>query len=92
MGFRRVITRSSAVLGIVAAGVGLLIAWQSEDFFVGSVWMVLGVGLMAASIVYSLAMDEHASRSKSAETLIDVRQRVAAATSPGKSDSTRVSV
>ncbi|MEY2424034.1 MAG: hypothetical protein QOI95_4101 [Acidimicrobiaceae bacterium] len=83
MRIRQLITRLVAVAGIAAAIAGYLIAWQNDDMFVGSVWMVLGVGLMASSAIYSMAMDDPQSREKAlttgrtthAEKSIDLRDR-----------------
>lgn len=98
MRIRLLITRISAVAGIIAAGAGLLIAWQTDDMFVGSVWMVLGVGLMAAAAIYSMAMDDPESRATALTTnrsshSIDLREPVSAPAPREKTaPSTRVGV
>ena len=85
MRIRRTITGITVVAGLAAAFGGYLVAWQTEDMFVGSVWMVLGVGLMAAGTIYNMAMDDpearetalttHRRRSADTDPAIDLRQR-----------------
>jgi hypothetical protein len=102
MRIRQLITRLVAVTGIAAAIAGFFIAWQNDDMFVGSVWMVLGVGLMASSAIYSMAMDDPQSREKAlttrhttdADKAIDLRDRETLRTARQKAarDAQRVSV
>jgi hypothetical protein len=68
MRIRQLIIRLVVVGGLVAAMGGLLYAWSTDDMFVGSVWLVVGVGLMAGSAVYSLAMDDVEARSQALST------------------------
>jgi hypothetical protein len=85
MRIRRTITGITVVAGLAAAFGGYLVAWQTGDMFVGSVWMVLGVGLMAAGTIYNMAMDDpearetalttHRRRSVDTDPPIDLRQR-----------------
>ena len=85
MRIRRTITGLTVVAGLAAAFGGYLVAWQTEDMFVGSVWMVLGVGLMAAGTIYNLAMDDpearetalttHRHRTTDTGPTLDIRER-----------------
>jgi hypothetical protein len=68
MRIRLLLTRLTALAGLVAASGGYYVAWQNDDFFVGTVWMVLGVGLMASAVIYSLAMDDPEAREKALTT------------------------
>jgi hypothetical protein len=83
MRIRQFLTRLTVVAGLAAAFGGYLVAWQTDDVFVGSVWMIMGVGLMASGAIYSMAMDDPEARDKAltthrrtdAEKTIDLRQR-----------------
>ena len=68
MRIRQMIIRLVVAGGLIAAMGGVLYAWDTDDVFVGSVWMILGVGLMAASAVYSLALDDVEARTKALTT------------------------
>jgi hypothetical protein len=62
MRIRQLLTRITVVAGLAAASGGYFVAWQNDDFFVGTVWMVMGVALMASAAIYSLAMDDPEAR------------------------------
>jgi hypothetical protein len=68
MRIRQFFTRITVVAGLAAAAGGYFAAWQNDDMFVGSVWMVLGVALMASGAIYSLAMDDPEARAKALTT------------------------
>jgi hypothetical protein len=68
MRIRQLLTRLTAIAGLAAASGGYYVAWQNEDFFVGTVWMVMGVALMASAAIYSLAMDDPEAREKALTT------------------------
>jgi hypothetical protein len=97
MRIRQLIIRLVVVGGLVAALGGLVYAWSTDDMFVGSVWLVVGVGLMAGSAVYSLAMDDVEARSKALSTnrhtpVIDLRDPVDAPERNKTDASTRIGV
>lgn len=94
MRIRQLITGLTIAAGLCAAFGGFLYAWNTEDMFVGSVWMILGVGCMAGSVIYSLALDDAESRTTALttnrHTSIDLRDPIE---SPVREDvSARVSV
>jgi hypothetical protein len=64
MRIRNAIIRICVVAGLVAAVGGMAYAWQTDDFFAGTLWAVFGVGLMGSAGVYSLALDDPQSRAK----------------------------
>jgi hypothetical protein len=68
MRIRQLLTRLTAIAGLAAAAGGYFVAWQNEDYFVGTVWMVIGVALMASATIYSLAMDDPEARDKALTT------------------------
>lgn len=68
MRIRQLFTRLTALAGLAAACGGYYVAWQNDDFFVGTVWMVMGVGMMASAAIYSLAMDDPEAREKALTT------------------------
>ncbi|MEY2448987.1 MAG: hypothetical protein QOH79_2463 [Acidimicrobiaceae bacterium] len=68
MRIRQILTRLTVLAGLAAAFGGYLAAWQTGDLFVGSVWMVMGVGLMAGGAIYSMAMDDPEAREKALTT------------------------
>ena len=68
MRIRLLLTRLTALAGLAAAAGGYYVAWQNDDFFVGTVWMVMGVALMASALIYSLAMDDPEAREKALTT------------------------
>lgn len=80
MRIRRIITGIAVVGGIVAAVGGFLTAWNTDDMFVGTVWMVVGIGLMAGGTIYSMAMDDPEARGKALTTnrhhTVDLRDPV----------------
>ena len=94
---REMIIRLVVVGGLVAAMGGFLYAWSTDDVFVGSVWMILGVGAMASSAVYSLAMDDVDARTTALTTnhrtpSIDLRDPIQVAKRNRKEMGTRVGV
>src|SRR5688500_19443584 len=68
MRIRRIITGIAVVGGILAAMGGFVAAWEFDDMFVGSVWMIVGIGLMAGGTIYSLAMDDPEARATALST------------------------
>ena len=79
MQIRLFLSRFTVVAGLAAAFGGYLAAWQTDDFFVGTVWVVLGVGLMAGGAIYLMAMDDPEAR----ETALSTRRpRTAPADGP----------
>jgi hypothetical protein len=64
MRIRNVIIRICVVAGLIATLGGLAYAWQTDEFFAGTLWAVFGVGLMASAGIYSLALDDPQARSK----------------------------
>jgi hypothetical protein len=68
MRIRRTITAIAIVGGIIAAVGGFLTAWNTDDMFVGTVWMIVGIGLMAGGTIYSMAMDDPEARGKALTT------------------------
>lgn len=64
MRIREAIIRICVAAGFVAATGGLLYAWQTDDFYAGTIWAAFGVALMASAGVYSLALDDPQSRAK----------------------------
>src|SRR3954447_1644375 len=84
MRIRRIITGITVVAGVLAAVGGFLAAWDTDDMFVGSVWMIVGIGLMAGGTIYNMAMDDPEAREKALTTrrsahadgpMIDLRER-----------------
>jgi hypothetical protein len=100
MRIRQILTRITVVAGLAAAFGGYLAAWQTDDMFVGSVWMILGVGLMAGGAIYSMAMDDPEARDKAlttnrttdAEKAIDLRDRETVRAARERAATQRVSV
>jgi hypothetical protein len=96
MRIRRIITGISVIAGIVAAVGGFLAAWQTDDMFVGTVWMIVGIGLMAGGTIYSMAMDDPEARAKALAThrghTVDLRDPLEAPVRREREASTRVSV
>ena len=97
MRIRQLLTRITVVAGLAAAFGGYLAAWQTDDMFVGTVWMVLGVGLMAGGAIYSMAMDDPEARDTALTThrdsqSVDLREPVSAPATKSSETSTRVSV
>jgi hypothetical protein len=99
MRIRHLISTLTFVGGLVAAGGGYFVARLNDDFFVGTVWMVLGIALMASAAIYTLAMDDpearetalttHRLRSTDADgPTIDLREPV---TAPAPADRETIS-
>jgi hypothetical protein len=68
MRIRQLIIGVIVVSGIITAVGGFLAAWENDDMFVGSVWMIMGISLMAGATIYSLAMDDPQAREKALTT------------------------
>ena len=68
MRIRHFISSLTFAGGLAAASGGYFVAWQNDDIFVGTVWMVMGVALMAAGAIYTLAMDDPEAREKALTT------------------------
>ena len=98
MRIRRTITAIAVVGGILAGLGGFLAAWEFDDMFVGSVWMIVGIGLMAGGTIYNMAMDDPEARLKALTThrgeTVDLRDPVEAPRTREREfdTSTRVSV
>ena len=96
MRIRRIITGITVVAGILAAVGGFLAAWETEDMFVGSVWMIVGIGLMAGGTIYNMAMDDPEARNKALTThrghTVDLRDPLEAPGASERDTSTRVGV
>ena len=96
MRIRRTITGIAVIGGILAAMGGFLAAWEFDDMFVGSVWMIVGIGLMAGGTIYNMAMDDPEARLKALTThrgeTVDLRDPVEAPKARERDTSTRVSV
>jgi hypothetical protein len=96
MRIRRTITGIAIVGGILAALGGFYAVWEFDDLFVGSVLMIVGIGLMASGTIYNMAMDDPEARLKALTThrgeTVDLRDPVEAPNAVGRDTSTRVSV
>ena len=79
MQIRQLLIRLTAIAGLVAAGGGYFLAWQNNDFFAGTVWLVVGIALMASAAIYSMALDDPEARDQALNTH---RQRATAAGPP----------
>ena len=68
MRIRQLIIRIVTAAGLITSMGGFLYAWNTDDVFVGSVWMIMGVGFMTSCAVYSLAMDDIEASMKALST------------------------
>ncbi|MEY2453939.1 MAG: hypothetical protein QOD92_3513 [Acidimicrobiaceae bacterium] len=103
MRIRHFISTLTFVGGLAAASGGYFVAWQNDDIFVGTVWMVMGIALMAGSAIYAMAMDDPEAREKALTThrqrstdtdgpTIDLREREAMREARERAAAQRVSV